>query len=69
MSRPADFSDEELAALMALTVQIDRDRRNAFLGAVAGALAASPVRRAGVAHRIAREVARDGAGPHGPAPR
>jgi hypothetical protein len=55
---PADFSDEELAVLMVLTAPIKRNRRNAFLAAVAGALAASPVREAGVAHRIGREVQR-----------
>jgi hypothetical protein len=55
---PADFSDEELAVLLALTAPIERARRNAFLAAVAGALAASPVRGAGVAHRIGREVQR-----------
>jgi hypothetical protein len=44
---------------MVLTAPIDRGRRNAFLKAVAGALAASPVRGAGAAHRIGREVQRE----------
>jgi hypothetical protein len=56
---PADFSDEEMAVLMVLTAPIERSRGDAFLRAVAGALAASPVRGAGVAHRIGRVVQRD----------
>jgi hypothetical protein len=63
MNPPADFSDEEMMAVLALTASIDRDRRNAFLGLVARALAASPARGAGVAHRIANKVQRDVAGP------
>jgi hypothetical protein len=59
MSEPAGFSEEEIMVLLALSLPIERDRRNAFLGAVARALAASPVRGPGVAHRIAVELQRE----------
>ena len=45
--------------VLALSLPIERDRRNAFLNAVAKALAASPSRGPGVAHCIAREVQRE----------
>jgi hypothetical protein len=44
--------------LIALSLPIEKGRHNACLRAVAGALAASPARMAGVAHRIGREVQR-----------
>jgi hypothetical protein len=56
---PADFSEEEMMVVLALSLPIEKDRRNAFLSAVAGALAASPVRGAGAAHGIGREIQRE----------
>jgi hypothetical protein len=38
---PAAFSEEELMVVLALAKPIEKDRRNAYLKAVAGALAAS----------------------------
>jgi hypothetical protein len=56
---PAGFSEEETMIMLALSLPTEKDRRGAFLNAVAKALAASPVRGPGAAHRIAREVQRE----------
>jgi hypothetical protein len=48
-----------MMVVLALSRPIQKDRRNAFLSAVAGALAVSPVRGAGVAHRIAVALQRE----------
>jgi hypothetical protein len=52
-----------MMVVLALSRPIGAGRRDAFLSAVAGALAASPVRGTGAAHRIAREVQREYFGP------
>jgi hypothetical protein len=55
---PLALTDEELATVLVLAAPIERARRDAFLHAVAVALASEPERGAGIVHRVRREIQR-----------
>jgi hypothetical protein len=55
---PLSLSDDEMAAIMAAAHPLARERRDAFLRAVAADLGSAPERGPGVLHRIIRAVQR-----------
>jgi len=56
---PLSLSAEEMQMVQSLALPIDPRERDAFLQAVAAALASEPVRGPGVAHQVGRRIQRE----------